>query len=140
MSRLSRVSRLLTVTFVAAALLHCGPSDPAAERRDAIIDILELHLEHQDEILGILEQQRDDPAGAEALLDRYLERNRQEIDDLSTKRRLLEADPGALAAAMRELEPRMSRIFERRVALSREAPELMAREVVQTALGALDAL
>jgi hypothetical protein len=118
----------------------CGPTDPATARRDEIVAILEMHLEHQDAILGILERQRDDPRAAAAELDAYLAEHGVAIDELCDKRRLLEADPNALAAAMRILEPAMSRVFERRLALSQQAPELMAREEVRTALAALDPL
>lgn len=118
----------------------CGPSDPAAERRAEIQAVLVAHLEHEDALLTILERHAGEPTVADAELARYLAQHGTAMRELCDKRRLLEADATALAGALRELEPRMKDIFERRRALAEEHPQLMARPDVRTALATLDAL
>lgn len=122
------------------SLSACGPSDPAAIRAAEVEAILATHVEHEEALLGILEKHRREPLEAEAELASYLAANGQAMSDLCAKRRQLEADPTALATAMRELTPVMSRVFERRRALAETAPELMARENVRAALATLDDL
>lgn len=121
-------------------LVACGPTDPAEARRAEIRAVLVAHLEHEDALLAILEQHAADPASAAAELGRYLDRHGDAMRALCDQRRVLEADATALAIALRDLEPRMKRSFERRRALAENHPELMARLEVRTALATLDAL
>jgi len=126
---------------ISAALAPaCRPPDPASARAAEVESILEAHMEHEDALLDILERHRANPTAAEAELDVYLAEYGGAMSALCAKRRQLEADPTALATAMRELSPEMSRVFERRRLLAAGAPELLAREKVRAALATLDAL
>lgn len=139
---LARIREAIVVVAVLGCGLGpgCGGASSLDQRREAIVATLASHLAHEDEILSILERHRSRPQHAATLIDRYLAEHGAAIRALCEQRRQLEDDPQALAAAMRELEPRLSRIFARREALSRDAPELMAREEVRTALAALEPL
>lgn len=131
---------LVLACFALVIAAGCGPTDPAAARAAEVEAILEDHLEHEDALLDILERNQRTPAAAEDEVAAYLAEHGTAMDELCAKRRLLEADPTALAVAMRRLSPDMSRIFERRQVLTANAPELLAREKVRAALAALDAL
>jgi len=118
----------------------CGKTTPAQARQAEVRAILTAHLQHENALLDILEQHGDDPTRTDALMRAYVVEHGAAMRLLGEKRRLLEADPTALARAMRELEPELTRVFERRRALTAAAPALMARPEVRTALAALDEL
>ncbi len=126
--------------FAFAAAAACGATDPAASRAAEVEAILEDHLEHEDALLDILERNRGDATAAEDQLATYLAEHGAAMAELCAKRRLLEAEPTALATAMRGLAPEMTRIFARRQVLAASAPELLLREKVRSALAMLDAL
>jgi len=130
----------LIVHGLAVLTLGCGPSDPASLRVAEITAILETHMEHEHALLDILESNRRDAAAAETRIDAYLARHGAAMAALGAKRLELEADPTALATAMRALEPEMNRIFERRRRLAQSAPDLMSRDKVRAAIATLDEL
>jgi hypothetical protein len=140
LSRAHPLSPWPLVLLVLVGGASCGEPDPFEARREVLSAILQSHLAHEDAMLAVLERHRDEPRQAIALLERYLGEHGAAIEELCSKRRLLEADPHALAGAMRALEPRRKRVFMRRQALSHDAPELMAHQEVRSALAALEPL
>jgi len=136
-----KISKTVAWACLALALLFgCTRETPAAARRKAVSTVLEAHFGHESALLGILEAGAGDWSVIGPRLDAYLRQHGAEMKRLCGERRLLEGDPEALAEAMREVEPTMKAVFERRRRLAERYPELMLRDEVRVALGVLDDL
>lgn len=130
----------IAVLFAAALASGACRGGPSDARAAEVAEILEAHLEHEDALLALLEEHRDEPEVAAAELARYVADHRAALDALGAQRRRLEGEPRALAVAMRHLAPELGALLDRRRALTERHPALMAREDVRAALATLDAL
>ena len=136
-----KITKTVAGAILALGLLYgCTRETPAEGRRKAVSAVLEAHLGHEAALLGILEQGAVDWAATKPRLDAYLRDHGGDMKRLCGERRLLEGDPDALAGAMQGLEPAMASVFDRRRRLLERYPDLMVREEVRVALGALDDL
>lgn len=134
---------LIAVTLPFTGSLACGDKTPAelgAERRAVVHATLESYLEHEDAMLSLLERHREEPETAVRLISDYTTLHADALDALCAKRRLLETEPDALAAAMSSLQQRSTAVFAKRKRLYDSAPALMERPEIKRALATLDAL
>lgn len=134
---------LIAVTLPFAGTLACGEktaAELAAERRASVHQTLETHLDYEEAMLSLLERHKDQPDKAVRLLGDYTAKHADALDSLCAKRRLLETEPDALAAAMSSLHERSTAVFARRKRLYDSAPTLMERAEIKRALAILDDL
>ena len=138
-----RGGRVMWLYALVLALCACGsksPSELEAERRAAVRSALSRHLDHEEQMLELLELHRQTPDVAARELVNYTTRHADDLEALCSQRRLLETEPDALAAALAELSDRSQSVFSRRRALYDSAPALMEHPDVKRALSRLDTL
>lgn len=117
-----------------------SPEELEAERRAQVGEALSRHLDHEEQMLALLERHRATPERAALELERYVELHAAELEAICTHRRLLETEPTALAAALEALAARSLSAQTRRQALYDKHPALMEHPGVRRALGRLDSL
>lgn len=117
-----------------------SPDELAAERRAQVGEALSRHLDHEEQMLSLLERHRDAPELAALELTRYVELHAADLESICAHRRLLETEPAALAAALEALASRSHSAQGRRQALYEKHPALMEHPGVRRALARLDTL
>ncbi|HRE87748.1 MAG TPA: hypothetical protein PK095_01295 [Myxococcota bacterium] len=117
-----------------------SPAELEAERRALVGEALSRHLDHEEQMLALLERHRGSPELAALELTRYVDQHAVELESICAQRRLLEAEPTALATALQALASRSHAAQTRRQKLYEEAPTLMEHPGVKRALGRLDTL
>lgn len=138
---MSTLTRWLTVLTLALwASCAKSPAELEAERKAQVREALARHLDHEEQMLSLLEQHRANPVLAARELTRYVERHSDELEDICAQRRLLETEPTALALALHELSSRSHAAQTRRQSLYERSPALMEHPEVRRALARLDTL
>lgn len=117
-----------------------SPAELEAERRAQVGEALSRHLDHEEQMLTLLERHRASPELAARELTNYVELHAADLEAICANRRLLETEPTALAAALEALASRSRAAQARRLALYERHPTLMEHQGVKRALGRLDSL
>lgn len=117
-----------------------SPAELEAERRAQVGEALSRHLDHEEQMLTLLERHRASPELAARELTNYVELHAADLEAICANRRLLETEPTALAAALEALASRSRAAQARRLALYERHPALMEHQGVKRALGRLDSL
>jgi hypothetical protein len=131
---------LAALAILVSACGEKSSSELEAERRAQVRETLVRHLDHEEQMLALLERHRNEPERAASELALYAAEHGADLELLCAQRRLLETEPQAMASALSELAPRSQAVFSRRRALYDMNPTLMAHEAVKRALSRLDTL
>jgi len=133
------LTKAALIAAVASLLLACGKKD-AAETAGAAAaeqDVFAKVLQHQEAMLKILEDNKDDTAKAVAALEAYKETNKAALAALEKEgeefAKGFEDNPMAALEALAKYKPRFEALTKRQMALAQSHPELMAHEKVRSA-------
>jgi len=127
-----RATLIKAALFAAAAsmLLACGGGDPMAKA-----------FQHQEAMLKILEDNKDDTDKAVTALEAYMEKNKAALEALQKEgaefqaslQKMFKEDPVKAAELIAKHAPRTEALAKRQAALAESNPELMAHEKVRAA-------
>lgn len=117
-----------------------SPAELEAERRAQVGEALSRHLDHEEQMLTLLERHRASPDLAARELTNYVELHAADLEAICAQRRLLETEPAALASALQALSKRSHAAQSRRQALYEKSEALMEHPGVRRALARLDTL
>ena len=126
----SMLTKAAVLVAVSSFLLACGGSDPMGQA-----------LDHQEAMLKILEDNKDNPEEAGKAMTAYSDKNKDSFAAIKAEGEKMEAkmkeDPEAAMKMFAKYADRLKSLTDRTKKLTEANPDLMSNEAVMKAMSAL---